>query len=434
MHYFSLFTAISLFAPWGLQDSKAIDHLIAQHAGPFTIPWLQNLLNSDDDMTEAYAASAFASLGVEARSAIPFLVNALRHKDPHIRVAILDAIGNCPAEASSSIEILLELLNDESSAVRRSAAITVARLAPKSADVAHRLCLLLRTEQDAEVREAISLAIGSMASAAKLAICQLQSVARLNDPAGIDERVDELMVRIQAAASLCRINGDSRVVPWLIAIIRNERLFYVIREAAVDALGQIGERSMRAVPYLCDAVRFWRASGEHIVGPAAIRALGNIGECPELVFLTLKPLVKDPYGLNGYPDYFALWSLEAIASCRPITWETQECLERALEYRDNRARLVAARALVRSGITNSRILDVLIEILNSPPPPFAETWEFEWKLIAASESRDTASLLGEMGSVAGRAIPTLLHIVQRSEFETVRDAARKAITRIQACR
>src|SRR5207249_4388369 len=142
-----------------------------------------------------------------------------------VRIELLAAIAECGQKAHDGINIVFHSLADETVFVRRQAVQTAAKISPNSSDVLAKLQTLLETESSPTVRAAIASAIGELGPIAGLAARQLGELARLDDMTPVStEQIDDLMIRIEAARSLSRIDGDPRSIPWLIEISKNKDL------------------------------------------------------------------------------------------------------------------------------------------------------------------------------------------------------------------
>jgi HEAT repeat protein len=290
---------------------------------------------------------------------------------------------------------------------------------------------MLERDPSTGVRIEVATALGRMGKLAQQAVGQLRKVAHLTEAAPtIDHEGGDAAVelRIAAAAALARISGDSLAVPWLMEIVRDKGTHWSIRESAVTALGETANGD--AVPLLTDLVRSWKAGSEiGEVGFAAIPALGKIGKHADVVLPVLLPLVQDPWLENGSYSYGALLSLEDVGRIMPATELTRSCLRTALQYRDEEARLIAAKSLVSMGYGSPEVVRVLIELLELETSPIPIFRGFSGKLRAVEMRRGAAEVLGKLGAEARPAVPALTK-AKHDEFPSVRRAAEAALLHI----
>lgn len=432
----SLLLLASLVHPVVAETEHPVDTLLFRYGGPFTLEWLENHLRSEDTSTRRDAASGFAALGADSQASLPSLVQALSDEDQYVRTFALCAIANCGQNAKWALPEVTTLLDDVDAFVREQAVWTVVGLSPGSAKLVRKLVFMLDHDPDFEVRMAVAQALGRVVGdAATPAVGRLVAIADLDERAPTIREdghgTQELVLRIAAATSLGRISCDPRAVPWLTDVVNNKDTQWYVREFAVTGLADIGSATEETLRVLCEAVQLWKSGMEGgEVGSAAIRALGRIARAPDVVVPVLLPVVEEPWMPRGGYNYQAFWSLEAIGKVRPPTPVALECLEGALTFRDEAARLTAAQSLVSMGSRRREIVCVLIDLLKLDVSPIPVFHGFAGRLRAACVRRDAAVVLGQLGVAARDALPALHTVAESDEFQSVREAATEALGRI----
>jgi len=195
------------------------------------------------------AAETLARIG-EPRS----LIGALRHGDRHVRRSAAEALVQ--RGDSQAVEPLIGALQDEDHYVRRKAAEALGRIGDDRA--VKPLIQVLRDDEDWYVRRAAVEAIGD-----------------IGDPSAVEALItaledDEWPVRETAAKALGKIGDDRAVMPLIEALEGDWPALWTVAEA----LGQLEDP--RSVGSLVAALQ--DSEGDRYVQQAAVEALGWIGE------------------------------------------------------------------------------------------------------------------------------------------------------------
>jgi HEAT repeat protein len=197
----------------------------------------------------------------------------------------------------------------------------------------------------------------------------------------------EERVRYAVARLLGRGGPKARAaVPALAAALREEPVPSV-REAAVSALGDIGEPRQAVLSALCRALRDerpWRRGG-------AAQALGRLKAKAGPAVPTLLGLLR-----RGAADQRCN-ALDALGAVGPVTPEVVPAVVAALRDPDERNRGYAANALIALGVRAKGAVPALVDMLHS-----RDGW-VRWRAVGA---------LGKMGRAAAPAAEALAALLQ----------------------
>jgi len=198
---------------------------------PAAIGLLIDLLNDGQDNVRVQAAMGLGRLGAKAMAAIPSLVGLLKEKALDIRWAAVTALADIGGpEAQVAVAALMELVNEGDGLIRRAAAFSVWRIAPKSSE-----------------------AVAAVAALADLLMDK------------------ELRIRGAAASSLRAIGPEARpAIQALTQSLKDE--FWQVQLFAAEALGSIGPEANAAIPVLKELLE----DKQDVVRKAAEDALYNI--------------------------------------------------------------------------------------------------------------------------------------------------------------
>ena len=236
-------------------------------------------------------------------------------------------------------QVLVQAMMDESVRVREAAANALVEIGPQAVDAVPALIQALRNEEeDSDLRQAASAALGAIGSEAVPALVQAL--------ADEDEHVR------WAAASALRDSGPDAVdaVPALVQALQDEH--EDVRQAAASALGKIGPQ---AVPALIEAL----GDGDAHVRQGASLALGLIGpEAREAVPLLIQALEGDEDWLVRSRAAYALGWIG------PEPSEAVPALVQALGDESEYVRSAVADALGEFGAQARDAIPALIEALD----------------------------------------------------------------------
>lgn len=421
--------------------------------GPAALPALQTALEQGNDLVRSQAASAFEEANELARAAIPALMKALKDPSAPVRVHVATALGNLGADSRVSLAALGPALRNSERAVRRAAAQAVANIGPGQ-DLLGPLLELFK-ENDPEVHAAASDALTKISSVSKSAVPTLRTalagtkpavrafaagmLAKLGSdaadalpelqqalqdrnaqvsrnaaralvglgpvegrlPALLDglQSADPEVVQITAAALAHEGRFKKADVPALIAALASPKAD--VRLFAAEALEKIGPDAKRAGPELQRLLE----DPDERVRRQATAALGKIGRN---AVSSVKALAASLHDKNPTVRKNAAAALGELGpDARPAVADLMKSLKDAAIKED------AAAALVKIG--RGAVAD-LLEVLDGT--------DYDLRLTVLD-------ILGRMGPEAQDAVATLATIAKTHKFPSIREAARKALARIQ---
>lgn len=253
-----------------LKDKDAMVRVVAARAlaalppaPEITLPILEKALAGADATTVHHALDALASLGAMA---VPRLVDVLaKHKD--LRVQVAYTLGQIGPAAAPATEALAKLVADEDMNLATEAALALGRIGPAAKAAVPALCAALQKE--GTNAHAIILALGDIGPDAATAEPLLVKAMGSKDAS----------LAITAASALTQIQPRSakaaaRAVPVLVAGLTDS--LSETRQAAAEALGELGPLARDAVPALQKAT----TDPDKAVRDAAAKALKSIGQKP----------------------------------------------------------------------------------------------------------------------------------------------------------
>jgi len=328
--------------------------------------------------------SAVATLG-RWRAASPEAVQALAFavgdSEPGTSAKAIYVLGELGPDAAAGVPALVRILPDGYERVRWALVRIGAAAIPAVAD-------LLAGRSDDARYGAIQVLAGIGAPAVP-AVCR---VLRHRDAS----------VRISAAHCLGRMGRKAKAaVPDLIGVLSDRSMW--VRQAAVNALGDIGPASHPATGAILDLVR-----EDAVAESDARRSLEEIGA-------TAVP------GLAAYAndrDYTVrTLAVQLLMRLGPGSAEAVPALIKALGHRDAAHRERAAWALGRIGPGAGEAVSALVRLLDAK--------EFGTCRLAAARA------LGRIGPTARGALPALRRLI-KDENNILREAAGTAIEAIES--
>ncbi len=231
---------------------------------PAVIDSLVTLLKDQESHVRSSAATSLGRLGKSDPTVIVPLVMLLKDQDDDVRRCAAASLGLLGKSDPAVIDSLVMLLKDQESHVRSSAATSLVLLGKSDPALIDPLVLLLKDEDD-DVRRCATASLVLLGKSAPAVIdalvtllkdpnwnvrhCAATSLVQLgkNDPAVIDPLVMLLKdedddVRLCAAETLGLLGkSDPAVIDPLVVLLKDQDYFFV-REAAVAALGQLGQK------------------------------------------------------------------------------------------------------------------------------------------------------------------------------------------------
>jgi HEAT repeat protein len=428
--------------------AEALGHLGAD-AKAAVPPLIEALKDADADV-RWIAADALGQIGAEAKSAVPALVASL--KDPAIRSIAVDALGGIGADAKDATGPLAELLKEDNVNLRRTVAMSLARIGGPGARPAVPVFVdMLR--QDARLRWDALLYLSTMGREAKEAIPVLNELVKGGDGIACYALVAAAGPEATAAIPLLinNISGgewDSSdtlieigpaVVDPLIAATKDMGN-WKSRDWSAKVLAGVAEKDAKVIPKLIAALKSTQTHTRYV----AVSALGRLGAKAKAALPGLTETLKDQdvwvrvnacwslIGIAGPQAKAAIpvlateihngemWvrrsSVQALASLGPAAKELAPAVQEKLKDGDVGVRVVAAWALLQMGGLDAKAaMGVLVPALKDP-----DSWT----------RQTSASYLGELGSAAKEALPAL-EALSGDQIEDVRKAAAEAIQKVR---
>ncbi|MCC7359409.1 MAG: HEAT repeat domain-containing protein [Anaerolineales bacterium] len=350
--------------------------VIGQLRDPALVTYLQDYLHADLSPARAAAAQALALLGDE--SAVSILLNATRETDPGVRLPAAEALGR--VRSNRAVAVLIEALSDRDWLVRQKAVEALGNIPDGRAVTA---LLPLSDEPEWRVRRALVYALAQVGDSRVFEPLRdlardpnrwvrrtvMEQAAQVDDgraaellTAGLSDPEDSVRQAALQALGRRREAGAARSVAQTL-----EDSQPYVRLAAVQALALLDPAlASTQLPVLA------QTDPEAVVREAAADALGELG-LPSVVG-ALQPLLGDPaanvreraaqaLALLGMPE-----ALEALVAALKLPAARPHCLTQlaaqgapavgallaATRSADPEQRAVAAEALGALGQTLAR--------------------------------------------------------------------------------
>ena len=433
-------------------------------------------LRDPSTSARAGAVDGLARLGP---SATWWVIRAPRDPDPTVRILACSILLRAdPDHPSLSLDALAEALKDGDASVRKAAAyqfcsasgLLASRAGPEATERAVRALRLAIEDGSNDVRVAAAFALGAFGPSAKSAITDLDRALVGSDP----------VFRVYAAEALLRIDpvgSKPRVIPFLQGFIADPSALWEEDRAVRLLKAEIGEDGVAAalIPLLQHehggvrhgALSYLTSSCLEARGtkPALVAALKNddqfIRDAAALFLLKHEPamaskaldtLMDQLVNLRdgGYlpEDIINKIREESPGSIDPIVTRLIEPLSRTEATPAQRYNAIhalqaigppnakpAVASLGQAALSEDRTVALLaVETLARIDPASAASFLpalFDW--IKPGQEIDVRlaamATLGEIGPLAGSAVPSLLQASDEEEFR-VSSAAIAAISKI----
>lgn len=392
------------------------------------IPALILEMRDQDGRVRALAASGLGASRSSSRSAVRALIRATADPDQTVSVAAIDAIGAYGPAGRPAVGPLVVAIDrasqapDDNVVVAVSAATALGKIGPAARSSAESLVKGLSTWRTVPVVQlAIVGALTSIEDAGESTRNALAELANIDSGAiAVSDQAarEAAKVRIAAAAGLWQLTHEPKIVEWLTtALTAGDD---IITSAAARALGMIGSGAAAATVALLSVV------GSHDAQCAgeAIAAIGKIGFGAKDAIPVLVDELRAPRD--------AALQIEAARSLGRIGKAAHLALPFlivAIGSDNKRLRLEAAIAIRRIGGEAPPAVGALGDLLHVHRG--LNPWNhFDDSQQAARLRADAADALGEFGSAAEGALPTL-KLLLGDEYPTVRRSAYRAITSIR---
>ena len=343
------------------------------------VPELTKALSDSNSSVRAAAAQALGAMGKSGKGALAQLLRSITDPDAGVREAVAEAIKKIGPPAKDDVPKLAELLRDPDPA-KRAAGVATLRLLKLEPDVAVSLFAPLLKDPDKRIKvEAIKAVCEAGKSAKPAAFGQLLSMLDDADPA----------VRAAALESMPLLGApDAADLPALQVGLRGTQV--EMRRFCAAAIGAMGERAARAVPFVARAL----SDTDAAVRVAAANALAKMGPA-------VADVADDVLNVRTDSDPAVRAALAAVGRKRGVP----EALFAALADPDAGVRAAACKGL--------RAL--------TPPPGKEDILQFNTALKSdkVDVRRFAAAELERLGPDAVQILPTLVDALKDSDPQVV---------------
>lgn len=257
---------VMLFAATMVAGGDGIDHLENKERLPQYIAGLFEKIEKGDALD---SIETFSTLGEIGAPALPYLLEYLNDPNKSSRESCADALGSIGPDAAGAVPALVKALADPNAEVREYAASALGRIASQK-EIA--LPALKKSLADANPRVnfAASLAILNMDPADGIALAKLKESIRHKDEGvrsstllnlkdypliaksvipELIKAVDDSHPNVQKdAMRILSDVGAAEAVPNIIPMLQHPDEF--TRWSAIEALGKLGPKAVKAVPAL----------------------------------------------------------------------------------------------------------------------------------------------------------------------------------------
>ena len=446
--------------PWYLLKRKLPVSMSSRDSIELAVRTLKGALSDRSLFVRARAARTLGQIGPSAAMAAPDLLALLRDEDETVRGEAIKAVRKVGGPSATIMEALVERLQDPSPSLIAAAATELGSMHEAAAAAFPSLVPLLQSS-DEFVRKSVADAIGQIGHLGNETVIELMTglaskdnairaqtaealgtigaAAERTAPALVSALADPNdMVRAKVVEALGRIGasvGDV-AVPGLVRALHDQD--NVVSSLAAEALGEMGESADIAIPSLIQSLQHINAD----VRASAAESLGKLDMASEqtrdglesascdddanvrtqaIHALGLIPQREDSTRqsiLNGLQDSNAqvrAACVETIAGWNDLDHDSLGNLMTLLEDANEQVRIQVVRVLPLLGGATPDIITGLCSRLAN-----------DTDLVQAA----AAQALGELGSDAVTAIPSLVRAEQTGEV-SVRERAREAIELIQ---
>jgi HEAT repeat protein len=380
--------------------------------GPGAVPALAIVLGGPDPRARAIAAICLQRIGAQSGAAVAQLAAALSCDDEVVRYFAASALSRIGPTACRVIAPISRALYD---------------IDPDVREMVRRLfrcvsleCPLVQgyrprdpTQEGAEARvdpiQDVEDPQGSIATAAKdldpmIRCAAIWALARVGAPPGTllpnlagalsDE---DVRVRRTAAGALANIGyGLEDSIPMLLAALDDGDV--VVRVSSITALGTVGART----PGVESALSGIMDRGERPFDLVAAEALVQLGLSSEPI---ARVLISGLVGDHGSPNLSTVRALRKLGACvRPLVAGLIDDLVNP----DHTKRFHAVAALWAIAPESRDAIPALVAILEDGSQLYPS---YDWTL------RYVVLALGEMGSAAEVAVPTLIGLMMKKDCE-----------------
>jgi len=311
-----LIEALSREAPLSQVSAQALQSICPDSEG-LVPPLLAALKEANNATVRAAAAEALGRIGPDAAEAIGEVAAVLSSdSSPDVRMAAARALGKIGPKSAGVLTVLTRALQDQEARVRETAAATLGEMGSAAQEAVERLAAGLKGDADPAVRRRAAKALTQINPTDRVVVRALQRALRSEDrelrmctvqalaAVGPDakemaghlvttfRRDEDLEVRLAAARTTQAIDPSNQVFLFALrSALRDKTL--KVRETAADILGQLGAKSVEAVPNLIKALKEDEAMAVQI---AAARALVKIAPGSDEVMGALKEVSQGADG------------------------------------------------------------------------------------------------------------------------------------------
>jgi HEAT repeat protein len=328
---------------------------IGSISAPHVLPMLED---DQPDEVRKRALGAVSMYRRTSREIVLAILPLLEHEDADMRAQAAGALWNSGAHADLVVPAMIDTLSDEDEDVRFAAVLALYRLGPKAAPAVAALGIALRDENES-VGDWAATALGQVGPEARSQTDTLVTLL-VDDPQRWKDSAPEALLGLGTRALLHVMSKDSAavhiaVIPMIPEGVADDSTTAdaavtalgtaltsadaSVREAAANALGELGPTASAAVPRLLSGA----ADSEPRVQRASLIAAARVGGPRDDVLKVLTGRLAE--GSDAARESAA----EALASLGPDAAIAVDALTAALSDRSVMVRAHAARALEEIG-------------------------------------------------------------------------------------
>jgi HEAT repeat protein len=332
--------------------------------------WLKILREHKDAKVRSLAILALGTIGPKATGVTPGLLDAMRDDpEPEIRREIAALVGRLGNDIKGAVDALGErLINDKSEVVRQAAATALGGKLAKDAEGQVRALANALKDKHEGVRRAAAETLKNMGELAVPAVPQLIDVAK--------DTMADRYTRTYAVLVIGQWGRENKDTgPTLVAVMGEKDAHIAVRQVAADGLGRLGDYEP-GVTALGQAL----ASGPPGLRESAATALAQVGEKGGAAWPAIKGTFED-------------------------------------KKSESTVRFALIRAVASQAKQQADAVPLLVKVAQADDA-------VENRLVAVQE-------LGELGSVAQKALPALEELAAGDARASIRQAAEAAVKKIK---
>ncbi|MBN8554945.1 MAG: HEAT repeat domain-containing protein [Deltaproteobacteria bacterium] len=339
-------------------------------------------LDEQDPAVQLYISRSLSRLGDKA---LPALVAGLDNPDQATQWAIAVAISDYEEKAFSSLTPLLDSSNPF---LKRGAIMCFGAIGKKADSFVPKILPNLQNP-NLTIKAASIFALGQMGEKSAPAIPTL--IEEIKNPIRGMQSPDDVPLAGVAVAALGAI-GEPAIIPLCIAL--NDKSNDALRENALGAFSEMGEKALPALPNIIEAMN----DKVFVVRMRAIFTLGDIGEKAAETIPQIRKILMEAIGSNKSArddiEEAATYALSQMGESGVAP------LREALKIAKDLEKIYLLRALGEIGPKAAVSVPDLIQELNNP----------DFRIFYAA-----TFALGEIGEAASPAVPKLIEMMKDNQ-------------------